>query len=79
LDEDVDSILRALKEETGLGVEEERKIIWLLWHQRVHLLRQETQFEVITSSLNLNLSDAGNKDLPNKLLVGRVFTFYFVV
>jgi len=81
LDEDVDSILRALKEETGVGVEQERKIIWLLWHQRLHLLRQETQFEVIVSSFNLNLnfSDAANRDLPNKLLVDRVFICYFVV
>ena len=68
-DEDVGSILHALKEETGLGSGEERKIIWLLWHQRLHLLRQQTQFEVITSSLNLPASDDANRDLPNKLLV----------
>jgi len=66
-DEDVDSILHALKEETSLAVEEERQIIWLLWHQRLHLLRQQTQFEVITSGLNLPA--AGDRDLPNKLLV----------
>jgi len=66
-DEDVGFIMHALKEETSFGVGEEQKLIWLLWHQRLHLLRQQTQFEVITSSLNLPAST--NKDLPNKLLV----------
>jgi len=73
LNEDTDSILHALREETNLG--EERQIIWLLWHQRLHLLRQQTQFEVITSSLNLPAAD--NTDLPNKLLVSKVCTFMF--
>jgi len=66
-DEDVDSMLNALKEQTSLGPGQERQIIWLLWHQRFQLLRQQTQFEVIVSSVNLPA--ASNKDLLNKLLV----------
>jgi len=61
-------IMHALTEETGYGAGKEQQIVWLLWHQRLHLLRQQTQFEVIISSLNLPA--AVNNDLPNKLLVG---------
>jgi len=64
----VSFILHALKEETSFGAGEERQMIWLLWHQRLQLLRQQTQFQVITSSLNLPA--ASNSDLANKLLVG---------
>jgi len=67
IDEDVESILNSLKEETHLGAGQERQIIWLLWHQRLHLLRQQTHIEVVVSSVNLPV--ASNNDLPNKLLV----------
>jgi len=60
-------MLNALKVETSLDAEQERQIIWMLWHQRLHLLRQQTQTDVILSSLNLPATS--NKDLLNKLLV----------
>ena len=75
-DEELGFILHALKEEMSFGVGEERQIIWLLWHQRLHLLREQTQFEVITSSLNLPAA-ASNKNLANKLLVGWVCILLF--
>jgi len=72
-DEDVRSILQALKEETSLDCGQERQIIWLLWHQRLHMLRQQTQIEVITS--NINLSAAVDKGIPEKLMVGWGYNF----
>ena len=75
LDEDVDFVMQAMREESSFGVGQEREVIWLLWHQRLHLLRQQTQFEVITS--RLNLQSANDMDPSDKLLVCRVCILLF--
>ena len=66
--------MKSLREETGYGLGEERQMMWLLWHQRLHLLRQQTHIELIVSTVNLPV--AADNELTNKLMVVEFVCFF---